>query len=341
MLFNTLQYTALAAVFLPFISAQSSVPADLSRGFSDSTDIQVSYTNDATNGFKDGTKFAKNGMCFYPITENLFLTNTIPEVANVPTFALGDSSGIIPDAFYTVIMVDTTEDSARTLHYAHSNFQITEIVNIASKDAPALAYKAPGSLGETGERKYTFLLYQHIGNERVNNLKLQAGDKIDVKKFQSDNGFRDADAGRGIVVDLSSQAEPSSSSVSRVSSSTVRSEVPTSAAAVQSTTRSSSIVTRVSSTTVSSSTGRSEIPESTAAQTSGTTARTTDEPVASSVFQEPPSTSTIAGGVSSGGTLTGTGTPAQQTGSASDLALGTASCAVGAAMLVFAGLLAW
>ena len=38
----------------------TTVPADLQAGFS-SDQVQVSFTNEAINGFKDGTIFTKNG----------------------------------------------------------------------------------------------------------------------------------------------------------------------------------------------------------------------------------------------------------------------------------------
>jgi len=38
----------------------STVPADLQAGFS-SDEVQVSFTDEAINGFKDGTVFTKNG----------------------------------------------------------------------------------------------------------------------------------------------------------------------------------------------------------------------------------------------------------------------------------------
>ncbi|KAF2798532.1 hypothetical protein K505DRAFT_267501 [Melanomma pulvis-pyrius CBS 109.77] len=344
MLFNSLRHAALAATFFGFSAAQDTVPSDLAVAFGPSgTELQVSYTNNAVDGFDDGTTFKK------------------AEVTKEPTFALGDSSGIVPKARYTVVLVDTTTDDARTLHYARSNFKLTgEIVNIASDSDPSLAYQAPGAFKETGtERKYSFLLYQHFANKEVTDLKLpEEGAVFTVKQFQDDNGFDDPVGGVLMVVNLgaggggdqapassAAQGQASTTSVQEVSSSTAAEEVASSTTAVSSV-RASSVVTRISSAIVSSATDDSQAPETTAEapETTRATPQTSGLAAASSVLQSAPgpSTSTIFLAPGTTGTPTGTGAPTQQTDSgASDMALGTASCAVGAAMVVFAGLLAW
>jgi hypothetical protein len=277
--------------------------------------------------------------------------------------------------------VDTTEDDKRTLHFAQSNFALTEIVNIASETTPALAYQAPGAFKETGEHQYTFLLYQHFANAEKDTLKIpDEGATFTVKQFEDDNGFTDPVGGLAMVVDLSasggdapvssSAVQQTSSTAIEVATSSVVEEQPESTPAATSSVRASSVVvTRISSAIVSSATDDSEAPETTAevpettAQAPETTAQapetTADAPeatsatprstglvIASSILQSTgPSTSILTLPSSTGtptGTPTGTGGAAQQTDSgASGLALGTATCAVGAAMVVFAGLLAW
>jgi len=64
MAFRYFRQTALIATLLHLTTAQQSniVPEDLRGGFrSSGTEVQVSYTNEAVNGFKDGTLFNKDG----------------------------------------------------------------------------------------------------------------------------------------------------------------------------------------------------------------------------------------------------------------------------------------
>ena len=65
MLFKSYRPIFYAAALLSVANAQKTskiVPSDLSADFSASdTELQVSYTNDAVNGFTDGTTFDKNG----------------------------------------------------------------------------------------------------------------------------------------------------------------------------------------------------------------------------------------------------------------------------------------
>jgi hypothetical protein len=58
------KYLALLTSLLHLATAQkaSIVPQDLSTDFSSDTQVQVSYTNEAVNGFADGTTFSKDGM---------------------------------------------------------------------------------------------------------------------------------------------------------------------------------------------------------------------------------------------------------------------------------------
>jgi len=53
----------------------TTVPADLQAGFS-SDEVQVSFTNEAINGFKDGTIFTKNGKAVYFHIQQTMLKST-------------------------------------------------------------------------------------------------------------------------------------------------------------------------------------------------------------------------------------------------------------------------
>ncbi|KAH9874906.1 hypothetical protein J1614_004394 [Plenodomus biglobosus] len=168
------------------------VPTDLQSGFGSNTQLQVSYTNNAVNGFLDGTLFEKDA------------------VSQEPTFALGDSSGISPRTLYTIILLDTTCPTTRTLHYARPNFKNNfDITNINTSSDALLAYKAPGAFGETGDnRQYAFLLYVNPGRREIAELKLPAeGEPFDVRRFQDENGLPDASAGVGMVVKLGGSAD--------------------------------------------------------------------------------------------------------------------------------------
>jgi hypothetical protein len=70
MAFHYLRATAFVATLLHHTIAlpqQSNiVPEDLRGGFvSQGTEVQVSYTGEAVNGFKDGTSFNKDGRFRY------------------------------------------------------------------------------------------------------------------------------------------------------------------------------------------------------------------------------------------------------------------------------------
>ena len=59
------RHTALVATLLRLTAAQQSnmIPEDLRSGFrSTGKEVQVSYTDEAVNGLKDGTLFDKDGM---------------------------------------------------------------------------------------------------------------------------------------------------------------------------------------------------------------------------------------------------------------------------------------
>lgn len=170
----------------------SIIPTDLSTGFN-KKEVQVSFSNKATDGFTSGTSFSRDA------------------VANEPTFALGDSNGIAPSTRYTLIMVDTTCPSARKLHYVRSNFKFSFAggTNIETESAPLVEYKAPGALGEQGDqRQYVFLMYTNPQRKEFAEMQTPAeGEVFDVKKFQGDNGFKDPVAGVGMVVQLGGTAD--------------------------------------------------------------------------------------------------------------------------------------
>ncbi|KAL6153194.1 hypothetical protein ACJBU6_08356 [Exserohilum turcicum] len=129
-------------------------------------------------------------------------------VAKEPTFALGDSNGISPNILYTIIMVDTTCSNDRKLHFARPNFKNNfDITNINTSSPAIVAYIAPGTLGEKGNRQYSFLMYQNPGAVEITKLKLQGGNAtFNVQQFQADNGLDAAVAGVGMVVKLGGKA---------------------------------------------------------------------------------------------------------------------------------------
>ncbi|ORY18852.1 hypothetical protein BCR34DRAFT_472896 [Clohesyomyces aquaticus] len=352
MLHKYLQHAVSAAAVVSLANAKPSkiVPQDLQVGFAESgVDVQVSFTNNAADGFSDGTTFAKN------------------DVTKAPTFAYGDSSGIVGSALYTIILLDTTCDNARTLHFAQANFKYDfDITNLVSGDKALLDYKAPGAFKETGDdRKYSFLMYdnpQEQGQAQANitSLKLpDEGKTFDVKKFQDDNGFIDPVAGVGMVVKLGgtsncggnqnnggasgSSAAASASAPASSSSAAASSNAPakTSAAVSRGSTAAASRVPTSPASAQDSSTPTSGAGDAPSA-TNGDSAQTTDIIVASSAAQGPPASTVQVTSVAPGatGSLTGSGTPAIQTGSdASTVSITTARCVVLAAAIGFGILL--
>lgn len=343
MLTTYLSHLFCAAALLKSAYSQKSVPADLSAGFDPSSiSMQAAYGGgEASEGFADGTKFTK------------------AEVTNAPAFALGDSSGISSVTKYTMLMLDTTCDSARTLHFLQTDFVYDgTLVDLASSTKPLQAYQAPGAFKETGDgRKYTFLMYSQPGNKNISSLKLpNQGDIIDVKQFQDDNGYVDAQAGVGMVVDLGGTTNCGGAASSGGASSVAQSA--TSAAA------SSAAASSAAASGASSADSGTESPSATAAASSsaGGAAATTVAPglttaaggpgdkssglVAASSVLGGSSKTTLAASTTgragaASGTVSGTA-PATQTGSeASNLSLALARCIVVASLIAFAGLLAF
>lgn len=65
MLSISLYRAFLAVSIFNLATAQKSVPKDLSSAFADSgVELQVSFTGAATEGFKDGSSFSKDGMAY-------------------------------------------------------------------------------------------------------------------------------------------------------------------------------------------------------------------------------------------------------------------------------------
>ncbi|KAF2636451.1 hypothetical protein P280DRAFT_510413 [Massarina eburnea CBS 473.64] len=360
MLSTYLRYGAVAASILGFAAGQTSIPKDLSSAFKESgVELQVSFTDNAVEGFKDGTSFSKD------------------EVAKEPTFALGDSSGISTTTLFTVMMVDTTSDDSRTLHYVRSNFKSSGIVNIETKDSPILSYKAPGAFGETGDdRKYTFLMYRNPNRAMLKTLKMpEDGKTLDIKKFQTDNGLSDPVAGMGMVVKLgggsggsgqasaspsasassSAAAAPETSSAAASVSSAVSttSAAATSAAssavssaassAVASASSARSTTTAVSRSTPAASAGSSASSSAAGTPKSGTTAAsasptgiaTASSTIASSVVPVPTEDAPGGTGALAGGSETSNAPLSVQTDSAASLiTFGKIQCAVAAALFM-------
>lgn len=193
MLFGHFSCAVISVWILDFVVAQkgNNLPPDLRKKLHSDIEIQVSYTGDPTNGFKD-----------YNILEK-------DVVRNVPEFALGDNSYVSASTRYTVVLVDTTCNDTRKLYYARTNFKHWKEggVRIKSETPTAMEYKAPGSFQEKGdERQYSFLLYVQpgvVGQTDKSSLKLpKEGEVFDVKKFQNDNELEDPGAGVVMVVKL-------------------------------------------------------------------------------------------------------------------------------------------
>jgi hypothetical protein len=80
MAFRYIKHTALVATLLRFTAAQQPnvVPEDLRSTFSKGTEVQVSYTNEANNGFRDGTLFEKDGNTYFTLLQCPRLTSNQP-----------------------------------------------------------------------------------------------------------------------------------------------------------------------------------------------------------------------------------------------------------------------
>ena len=165
----------------------TTVPSSLSSGFEpDAIQLQVSYTGDSANGFADGSAIQSSS------------------TSQTPVFALGDASGVSTVAQFTVMMVDSTDPNNMALHFLQPGFKADgDKTGIESNTQPLVKYAAPGAFGESGQRQYSFLLYQVNGQGNGNLQGLpQGGSKFDVSAFQSANGLKAAKAGVAMKVDL-------------------------------------------------------------------------------------------------------------------------------------------
>ncbi|KAI4146602.1 MAG: hypothetical protein LQ340_005868 [Diploschistes diacapsis] len=179
--------TALGAY--PLSQAQQSVPSDLSSAFDpEDISIQVSYDEQSDNGFTDGTLF------------------TPQQTFQTPTFAFGDASGVNTQLTTILMMLDTTSDDQRVLHYLQPGFQATEDKTAISSHAqPVQVYKGPGTLGDTGLRNYSFLMFQQFNDPFSPVYVPSLGSTFDVEGFLAKNKLQPALAGIGMQLVRRSQ----------------------------------------------------------------------------------------------------------------------------------------
>ncbi|KAH8756371.1 hypothetical protein F5883DRAFT_360905, partial [Diaporthe sp. PMI_573] len=160
------------------------IPSGLTSGFTDSLGLEVSYQGTASrfDGIPDGSTVAA------------------ADVSTDPIFALSDQSAINTRIAFLVMMLDTTDPNAPVLHFAQDQFKADGVqTGISSQAQPLVPYARPGSLGETGQRQYSFLLFQEPSGTTISGLP-QAGETINVDQFVAANNMRAARAGVGIVV---------------------------------------------------------------------------------------------------------------------------------------------
>lgn len=185
----------LLTTFALLTTTLAQVPASLSSGFK--TELQVSYTGDSSDSFRDGESIP------------------FPSTQTKPVFALGDSSGVNTAVSYLIAMIDSTDESNFILHFLKTDYKATgEKTGLASQADPKVKYTPPGGAGEQGERKYTFLLYR----QKSSNLQgvPAAGEKFDSAAFVAANGMVSAVAGLSMSVQIggpAGDAAPPASSV--------------------------------------------------------------------------------------------------------------------------------
>lgn len=166
--------------------AQSSIiPPGLTSGFTDSLGLEVSYQGVGTrfDGIPDGS------------------TVSTADVSTDPIFALSDQSAINTRIAFLVMMLDTTDPNAPVLHFAQDQFKADGVqTGISTQAQPLVPYAPPGSLGDTGKRQYSYLLFQQQAGATISGLP-QAGETLNVDQFLTANSMKAARAGVGIVVD--------------------------------------------------------------------------------------------------------------------------------------------
>lgn len=163
----------------------SIIPSGLTSGFTSSIGLEVSYQGTATrfDGIPDGS------------------TVSATDVSTDPIFALSDQSAINTRIAFLVMMLDTTDPNAPVLHFAQDQFKADgEQTGISSQAQPLVPYARPGSLGDTGTRQYSFLLFQEPSGTTISGLP-QAGQTLNVDQFLTANNMKAARAGVGIMVD--------------------------------------------------------------------------------------------------------------------------------------------
>ena len=166
------------------------------------------------------------------------------DASNTPTFALGDASGVNTDITFLIMMIDTTSDK-RVLHYLQPDFKATEDKTaIDSSTKPVQAYQAPGTLGDSGPRQYTFLMYQQKPGFKASGMPSQ-GSTFDVKSFASTNNLGDALAG----IAMSVQVSGGSTSVTSASQPQVSQDTPSETTPITQTTAQQTTATVVALTT--------------------------------------------------------------------------------------------
>jgi hypothetical protein len=228
--------SVLATAALLLHSALAQVPDTLSKGFE--TEIQVNFQGNSAQGFSDGD------------------TIPFPDTEKVPVFALGDASGVNTRISYTILMIDTTDQNNFIMHYLKSNFKATgEKTGLESDSTPKVAYAKPGSLGESGERQYTFLLYLMKGSTDLQSVP-QAGEKFDYEAFGAANNLEPPTAGVAMKVSIGDNSTPAESSPP--SSAATPTAAPTSADVPSTTTSSTTTMTMASATPSSSDKGKAD-----------------------------------------------------------------------------------
>lgn len=167
------------------IAQSSIIPPGLTSGFTDSLGLEVSYQGVGSrfDGIPDGS------------------TVSAADVSTDPIFALSDQSAINTRIAFLVMMLDTTDPNAPVLHFAQDQFKADGVqTGISSQSQPLVPYARPGSLGETGQRQYSFLLFQEPTGTTISGLP-KAGETLNVDQFLASNNMRAARAGVGIAVD--------------------------------------------------------------------------------------------------------------------------------------------
>lgn len=161
------------------------IPSTFTSGFTSSLGLEVSFQGVASrfDGIEDGSTVAA------------------ADVSTDPIFALSDQSAINTRIAFLVMMLDTTDPNAPVLHFAQDQFKADgEQTGISSQAQPLVPYARPGSVGDSGQRQYSFLLFQEPSGTTISGLP-QAGETLNLDQFLTANSMKAARAGVGIMVD--------------------------------------------------------------------------------------------------------------------------------------------